>query len=46
VREREDLDEKLEVNIVGLWGGSLGLLALATGDQIDTLRIQRKESNQ
>lgn len=40
-REQEDLDEKLQVDIIGLWGGTLRLLALSAGDQIDTLQLQR-----
>ena len=32
------LDEELEVDIVGLGRGALGLLVPAAGDEIDTLR--------
>ena len=35
-----DLDEELEVDIVGLGRCALGLLVAAAGDEIDTLRGQ------
>ena len=35
---RSNLDEELEVDIVGPGRGALGSLAPATGDEIDTLR--------
>ena len=35
---RSNLDEELEIDIVRLGRGALGLLAPATGDEIDTLR--------
>ena len=38
MNKRKNLDKKLQVDIVGLWGGPLRLLALTSGDQIDTLQ--------
>ena len=36
--ERADLDEELEVDIVGLRRCALSLLVAAAGDEVDTLR--------
>ena len=35
------LDEKLEVDIIGLWSSPFGLLALTSRDKIDTLQQQQ-----
>jgi hypothetical protein len=36
-----DLDEELEVDIVGLERRALGLLVTTAGDEVDTLRMTR-----
>lgn len=38
IERDRDLDEELKVDIIGFRGSALGLLALASGFQIDTLQ--------